>query len=168
MTTVSRLTIHPLRGCTWSRSGYGYGSRAWSSLHMPKSIGRWVHAGSVRLQGGLTSYEGFVEVQVDGKWGAVCGYGSDGPGWNTLSAQVVCRQIGLPAAGARAYTGYLPEINGFNPVGRGSSGTLPYTMSSVQCSGGEEQLGDCPHTRVASPVSFTCFSDAGMRNNMID
>ena len=50
---------------------------------------------------------GFLEANVNGRWGAVCGASPIVP-WSYLSngaAQVACRQMGLPWAGATAFTG---------------------------------------------------------------
>ena len=45
---------------------------------------------SIRLQSGVSSREGRVEVCRGGEWGRVC---SDG--WDTNDARVVCRQLGV-------------------------------------------------------------------------
>ena len=54
-----------------------------------------VHAacihGSVRLRGGSYSYEGRVEVCVNGVWGSVCD-----DYWGVLDAKVACRKVGYP------------------------------------------------------------------------
>lgn len=50
--------------------------------------------GDVRLQGGVTTLEGRVELCMNDTWGTVCD-----DGWTSIDARVVCRQIGLSAAG---------------------------------------------------------------------
>ena len=48
----------------------------------------------MRLAGGLSAYEGQVEVCLSGRWGTV----SD-DGWSDNDAQVVCRQLGYSTQG---------------------------------------------------------------------
>ena len=51
--------------------------------------------GSVQLIGGLSPYEGRVEVCNNGQWGTICNRGY----WNYRDAMVVCRQLGFTTAG---------------------------------------------------------------------
>ena len=44
----------------------------------------------VRLQGGITKFEGRVEICKDEKWGTVCGNI-----WYDTEATVVCRELGF-------------------------------------------------------------------------
>ena len=48
--------------------------------------------GAVRLVGGVTQYEGLIEVCVNKVWGSVCGY--PGTGWGDEEASIVCKQLG--------------------------------------------------------------------------
>ena len=50
--------------------------------------------GAIRLQGGANAQEGRVEVCNENRWGSVCD-----DGWNTVDAQVVCRQLGFETTG---------------------------------------------------------------------
>lgn len=50
--------------------------------------------GDVRLLGGSVASEGRVEICLNNVWGTVCG-----DRWDNLDARVVCRQLGLSAAG---------------------------------------------------------------------
>lgn len=102
--------------------------------------------GLIRLVNGPATNYGFVQVFVNGVWGAVCAnsYYSD---FLSANAAVVCRQLGLPTAGAHGQS--IGSLNVYSPlytryVGPGSSGSVPYVMSLVQCSGLEGQIFDCP------------------------
>ena len=50
--------------------------------------------GDIRLIGGSTSLEGFVQVCYSGVWGTVCD-----DQWSRADAAVVCRQLGYSSAG---------------------------------------------------------------------
>jgi len=102
--------------------------------------------GEIRLVQGTTSREGRVEVCLGGVWGTVCDNG-----WGTVDARVVCRQLGYPTLGARAFSyGYF---------GRG---TGPIVMAYVRCSGRESHLANCSQF-----ISYTRYcshrEDAGVR-----
>ena len=45
--------------------------------------------GDIRLVGGSYSWEGRVEIYLNGEWGTITDYGAQ-----TLNAHVVCRQLG--------------------------------------------------------------------------
>ena len=48
----------------------------------------------IRLQGGIYSNQGRVEVYCNGQWGTICDNGFD-----STDAQTICKQLG--------YTGYI-------------------------------------------------------------
>ena len=52
------------------------------------------HHGDVRLVGGLSAYEGRVELCHNQRWGTVCD-----DGWSTFDVQAVCRQLGYNPQG---------------------------------------------------------------------
>ena len=50
--------------------------------------------GDVRLAGGVSSYEGRVEICYNNQWGTVCDNS-----FTSTDATVVCRQLGYPVIG---------------------------------------------------------------------
>ena len=69
-------------------------------------------------------WSGRLEVRVNGEWRGVCD-----DEWDTLDAQVACRQLGY--SDSIAYT-------------RGLEGTKSYWIDNAECAGTEEKLCDCP------------------------
>ncbi|XP_071486552.1 scavenger receptor cysteine-rich domain-containing protein DMBT1-like [Diadema antillarum] len=82
----------------------------------------------VRLVNGLAPNEGRVELKYQGQWGTVCDQS-----WDIDDAAVVCRELGYPGAVA---------ANRGAAFGRGI-GTI--FLSSMQCTGHEGSLLNCPH-----------------------
>ncbi|XP_063969960.1 uncharacterized protein LOC129282496 [Lytechinus pictus] len=81
----------------------------------------------IRLYGGSGSYEGRVEVRVDGRWGTVCN-----DTWDTQDASVLCRELDNRTA-IRHDVMY-------------GEGVGPIFYSNVMCTGGEQRLQDCSKT----------------------
>ncbi|XP_033634052.1 scavenger receptor cysteine-rich type 1 protein M130-like isoform X1 [Asterias rubens] len=81
---------------------------------------------AIRLVGGVTEYEGRVEVNINGVWGTVCD-----DEWDINDAEVVCRELGYGSALAAV------TAPGFSP------GTGPVLMDYVQCKGSEAELVQC-------------------------
>ena len=113
--------------------------------------------------GGISSASGYVSVKTDsGQWAAVC---SGGPGFSFTSANaaVVCRQLGLPWAGATYCSGFgCGEFVTSQNAGPGYIGTLPY-VSAPACLGHESQIDDCPHYVPGFIAASNCYNgDAGM------
>lgn len=105
--------------------------------------------GALRLVDGATSYEGRVELCIDGEWGTICDNF-----WSDLDAVVVCRQLSLGLSDATAVPGAQ--------YGQGN-GTVH--LDRFFCSGDEKYLTDCihraanncPHSQDAGVVcSGTC------------
>lgn len=91
-----------------------------------------------RLVGGpeaSAAREGRLEVEVDGKWGAVCNRNES----DIAAANVACHSLGfLGAAAARGqgYYGASPE---------------PPALQILRCTGQEAGLGACTTTRAIDP-----------------
>ena len=85
----------------------------------------------VRLTGGDNDHEGRVEILPSDRWGTVCD-----EGWGNRDAKVVCRQMGLPFANAKAKVG-LYERSWNDDV----------MMYKVKCTGSEGNLLSCPYTK---------------------
>ena len=84
---------------------------------------------AVRLVGGGNkTYQGRVEVFVNGSWGTVCD-----DKWDMNDASVVCRQLGYGRA--------LTALNAA-AFGRGQG---KIWMNNVRCTGNERSLTDCAH-----------------------
>ncbi|XP_038069984.1 deleted in malignant brain tumors 1 protein-like isoform X2 [Patiria miniata] len=80
----------------------------------------------IRLVGSADTFQGRVEVYVDGAWGTVCD-----DEWDINDASVVCRQLG--------YTGAI-SAPGSASFGAGS---VPIALDNVRCTGRESRLQDC-------------------------
>ena len=51
--------------------------------------------GDLRIQDGMSAFDGRVEVCVDGVWDTICNDGNNG----VDMARIVCKQLGLPQYG---------------------------------------------------------------------
>ena len=89
----------------------------------------YISSFAVRLVNGSTLYEGRVEVQYDGIWGAVCDYG-----WDLNDAQVVCSQLGFGRATAVQYNSFYGEGSGQN------------SLYYLNCLGNELTVGNCSYS----------------------
>ena len=101
--------------------------------------------GSLRLTGGSGPDDGRVEIYFIGQWHFV---DSD---WDLFDAIVVCRQLGYPTVGARAYGGSLWGYS-FAPI----------WLSSVQCRGTEERIVDCARSKWGDPGNCFFFRDVSV------
>ena len=85
---------------------------------------------SVRLEGGSTPNEGFIEIKgSNGIWGGICD-----DSWGQPDADVVCRMLGYPSA-ETVYTKSTPF----------GHGTGSFVLDDVHCVGTETSVFDCPH-----------------------
>ncbi|XP_069056626.1 CD5 antigen-like isoform X1 [Pleurodeles waltl] len=115
-------------------------TRTHAVMFLPLLLASWLGSTSsefqVRLTDGSTSCSGRVEVNKDGRWGNVCD-----DGWDIKDAQIVCRQIGCGAAKLASASAMF---------GSGSEST-PILMKDVECSGTENDLGQCQHEENVNP-----------------
>ena len=64
-------------------------------------------AGELRLVGGVSPYEGRVEVcGADGEWGTVCD-----DGWSLANTRVVCRQLNFTHTEITRKSVFRPLLN---------------------------------------------------------
>ncbi|KAJ8034688.1 hypothetical protein HOLleu_21633 [Holothuria leucospilota] len=84
----------------------------------------------IRLVEGITNSSGRVEVFFNGEWGTVCNFG-----WDSVDADVVCRQLGYPSA---------IETYKNTSIGDGSGFVW---LTNVICNGSESSLLDCKHEK---------------------
>ena len=84
----------------------------------------------LRLVGGGGRCAGRVEVKHEGEWGSVCSYDYN---WDTVSATVVCRQLGC---------GTVATSSPYAPFGPGTGRSW---LQIFFCRGDEVMLQDCPH-----------------------
>ena len=131
--------------------------------------------GLIRLVGGFIGSMGYVEVAVNGSWGAVCGdsfrhqqqtsaaaadalSNSTSSLWTVADAKVACRQLGLPWTGAQPFSGQTYFVSGPGP---GTAGIAAFLMSRVQCMGNESSLQECLHYDGVDPAADCTSQDSG-------
>ncbi|XP_071796352.1 scavenger receptor cysteine-rich type 1 protein M130-like [Asterias amurensis] len=96
----------------------------------PLLTGTYVN-GDIRLTGhGEARHYGRVEVFMEGQWGLVCR-----DRWDLADTDVLCRQLGYPAALAFFVPDILPE-----------SSNLEFLLSDFNCNGDEQSLLECDHS----------------------
>lgn len=104
--------------------------------------------GSIRLVEGFVA-EGTVQYCHNGTWGWVCG-----DSWTVDTAEVACRQLGLPSSGKSNYCSYsirsIVMKNDAFYIGAGFGSYYkplptadPYYLKTLDCEGTEQNLGQC-------------------------
>ncbi|XP_052788301.1 deleted in malignant brain tumors 1 protein-like isoform X2 [Mya arenaria] len=85
---------------------------------------------NIRLVGGSSQYNGRVEILLHGRWGTVCC-----DSFSDRNAEVVCRMLKFPTAGARAFT---------NLAGYPRAPDMIW-LDDVVCTGSEQSIAECTH-----------------------
>ena len=91
--------------------------------------------GSVRLAGGVSDFNGRVEVCVDGTWGAVCGNN-----FGTPEAEAVCSSLGYETTNVITTLGQIFQDSideaqpMFNIASSCTEGVCTFTPTSATCS----------------------------------
>ncbi|XP_022110413.1 uncharacterized protein LOC110989982 isoform X2 [Acanthaster planci] len=101
--------------------------------------------------------DGRIEIFLNGEWGTICGNS-----WDIEDAQVACRQLGFPNATSAIKGGIL------------GSGTGPIHLSNISCTGLEDNLEQCLHTRNpthncnhSQDAGVTCAPSVRLVNGMV-
>lgn len=90
--------------------------------------------GDVQLVGGITAYDGILQVWFDGEWGTVC---DDWP-FSDEAAEVVCQQL----AGTSFESWTSDSGSCYDEMGV----SVPIHLDDVECDGNETRLSDCDHS----------------------
>ena len=100
--------------------------------------------GDIRLVEGSQT-EGTVQYCHNSKWGWVCG-----DSWTVTTAQVACKQLGLPSSGKFVLNRSPCNTTEFLLVGvifssyyKPLPNAGPYYLKSMTCSGAEQKLDQC-------------------------
>ncbi|XP_071943825.1 uncharacterized protein [Antedon mediterranea] len=119
--------------CTGEESSLSYCSSKVEKGNCPNDLDVWVKCSNdgVRLVGGSTVTEGFVEVFKYGEWGSICdAYPTK------LEATVICKGLG-----------YSDASNYTNTASASSAGTgKPINIANPDCVGTEASIFDCNHS----------------------
>ena len=118
--------------------------------------------GDVQLVGD-SRYNNFgrVEVCIDGDWWKVCN-----DAFTNLDASVLCKQLGFSPYGENQSNVILwleLMLHLLGAIARSSvyqEPALDYFVSQLNCSGSEEDIFACNHSR--SQSGLACTSDAGL------
>ena len=102
----------------------------------------WFHSlENIRLTGGSTSYEGRIEVFLDGQWGTVCSTEEI----TTAEAATLCISLG-----------FGPPQSVVSGALYGDSADVPILVDSLVCQGAKDHFTEC---RVSRNKGLSCTHD---------
>ena len=101
------------------------------------------------MSGSTVKYAGRVEICRGIRWTVLCDQS-----WDFKDAQVVCKELGYSPYGITntclyieilvICTGAVPTYNCY------TEGQLPFGITDINCTGSEEHLVNCSHSKAAS------------------
>ena len=114
--------------------------------------------GDVHLVGGVSQYQGRVEVCLNRAWGTVCASSS----WGSQEAKIICNQIGALSTGILVnffiMIIFIDIGYSYGRVGTlgFSQGTGPILLGYLNCSGTEANLVKCNQNYQYTHINFKC------------
>ena len=118
----------------------------------------------IRLVNDKTPDRGVVEICLNGVWGSVCHNN-----WDLRDAAVVCRQLGYDGRESHLIefpsTSHPlpPSIPGSAPLSSFNLLSASYHLGDVNCSGTEERLSECSHSKVGVTNCMNINEGAGVQ-----
>ena len=107
---------------------------------------KWSFPENIRLTGGLTPYEGRVEVYLKGQWGTVCGTEEV----TTVEAATLCNSLG-----------FGPPQSVVSGALYGDSTDIPILVDNLVCQGAQDDFSKCKIT-MNQVSSCTHDNDIGL------
>ncbi|XP_033115361.1 neurotrypsin-like [Anneissia japonica] len=123
----------------WGEHDCNNNEKVWVSCYTYDSL----LYGSVRLVGGIKTSRGILEVNIDGRWGTVCG-----ESWGKDEAQVVCRQLGYKGVEEYRQSRYLYQI--------GNTESHPINIQTVDCT---KELSKITYCTISTDSWGSCGQD---------
>eukprot|EP00057_Strongylocentrotus_purpuratus_P007417 XP_011661891.1 PREDICTED: neurotrypsin isoform X2 [Strongylocentrotus purpuratus] len=122
---------------------------------------------SVRLYGGSSDKEGFVQINVAGEWRNICN-----DGWDALDALVTCRQLGFTEGYAMFWS--KPSTSHYWYDTTSAPDPEPTFLTegiNFACNGNEETLLSCKYTKhdtyCPTLATVTCGITAAKYNEVL-
>uniref|UniRef100_A0A1X7UFK0 SRCR domain-containing protein n=1 Tax=Amphimedon queenslandica TaxID=400682 RepID=A0A1X7UFK0_AMPQE len=121
-----------------------YSTRIWNAN---------VFYGMIRLQGGIYSSEGRVEIYCQGQWGAICSIG-----FTSSDASTICRQLGY--TDYESYNNLSQPTDSSQPIWAGTSSRFCYSVCSnyTYCSTSHQISVSCVYSLSSSNNFATVYN----------